>query len=121
LSPAHTIPRRTEQKLFNVAKDIREQKNLVHEDPTMALALKTAMSRYLESIDAEDIQEVYKARFAELNRFEAMARSVHAKAIEQAKGGLSRIAEANERLEKDLARFEQNRQECRENMQGKTF
>lgn len=110
-----------EQKLFNVTEDIREQKNLIHEDPTMAVALKASMTKYLKSIDAEQIQDVYQARFAELDRFEATARSVHAKAIEQAKGGKDRIAEANERLAKDLARFQQNRRECRQNMQGKTF
>lgn len=55
------------------------------------------MPEYLESIDAKDIQDVYKARFAELDRFESMARSVHAKAIEQAKGDQD---EGNEDLRK---------------------
>jgi hypothetical protein len=61
------------------------------------LELKAAMPEYLESIDAKDIQDVYKARFAELDRFESMARSVHAKAIEQAKGDQD---EGNEDLRK---------------------
>ena len=110
-----------EQKLYNVVTDYREQNNLINEQPAKALELKAAKSRYLKSIDAEDIQEVYQARFAELDRFETMARSVHAKAIEQAKGDQDSIAKANNKLEKDLARFAKNRRECRENMQGKTF
>ena len=110
-----------EQKLFNVVTDYREQNNLINEEPKKALELKAAMSKYLKSIDAEDIQDVYQARFTELDRFETMARSVHAKAIERAKGDNDSIAKANEELEKDLARFEKNRKECRENMLGKTF
>jgi len=110
-----------EQKLFNVVSDYREQKNLINDEPRKALELKTAMSRYLDTIDAEYIQDVYQARFAELNRFEAMARRVHTQAIEKAGGDQGVIAEANARLTKDLARFDKNREECREMMQGKTF
>jgi hypothetical protein len=110
-----------EQKLFNVATDYREQNNLIDKNPKKALELKAAMSRYLESIDAEDVQDVYQARFAELDRFESMARRVHAQAIERAKGDKDVITEADEKLAKDLARFETNRQECRENMRGKAF
>lgn len=79
------------------------------------------MSGYLDAIDAEDIQDVYQARFTELNRFEAMARRVHAQTIEQAGGDQGVVTEANVRLTKDLARFKRNREECREKMQGKTF
>jgi arylsulfatase A-like enzyme len=110
-----------ERKLFNVVTDYREQNNLIREQPRKVLELKAAMSDYLDSVDAEDIQDVYKARFAELDRFEAVARSVHSKAIEQARGAQESINAANARLEKDLARFEKNRQECHENMHGKMF
>jgi len=110
-----------ERKLFNVVTDYREQNNLIRENPKKALELKAAMSGYLESIDAEDIQDVYQARFAELDRFESMARRVHAQAIERAKGDRDLIAKADERLARDLERFAKNRVECRENMQGKTF
>ncbi len=44
-----------EQKLFNVAEDYREKENVIRENPEKACVLKSAMSRYLESIDAEDI------------------------------------------------------------------
>ena len=79
------------------------------------------MSRYLDSIEAEDIQDVYKARFAELNRFESMARQVHIQAIKLAKDDPDVIAAADARLANDLLRFEKNRKECREKMSEKTF
>ena len=110
-----------EARLFNVRADYREQNNLIKEKPGKALELKSALSRYLESIDAEDVQDVYNARFAELDRFEAMARRVHARAIREFSGDRDRISQANDRLARDLARFEKNRQECRENMRGHTF
>ena len=110
-----------EQKLFNVATDYYEQQNLIKDLPAKAAELKAVMSEYLDGIDAEDIQEVYKARFAELDRFEANARSQHAKEIERAGGDKALIRAANEKLAKDLARFTMNRKECRENMQGNSF
>lgn len=110
-----------EQKLFHVATDYREQNNLIKENPMKAAELKAVMARYLTSIDAEDIQEVYQARFAELDRFEKQSRAVHAQTIQRASGDRKIIAEADERLKKDLARFEKNRAECREKMSGKRF
>ena len=110
-----------EQKLFNVADDYREQKNLIMQQPAKAAELKQVMTAYLASIDAEEIQEVYRARFAELERFELQARYVHTQAMRRARGDEKAIAAADERLEKDLMRFEKNREECRHAMQGKTF
>ena len=110
-----------EQKLFNVATDYYEQQNLISDLPAKASELKAVMAEYLESINAEDIQAVYEARFAELDRFEANARSQHAKEIERVAGDKKLIRLANEKLAKDLERFTKNRKECRENMQGKSF
>ena len=110
-----------EQKLFNVVTDYGEKHNLIREQSGKATELKAVMSRYLESIDAEDIQAVYQARFAELDRFEAVARSVHAKAIEQANGDQGLVAKANERLASDLTHFESNRKECRAKMEETEF
>jgi arylsulfatase A-like enzyme len=110
-----------EQKLFNVSTDYGEKNNLIYENPKKALELKAVLSTYLEKIRAEDVQDVYRARFAELDKFEAMARSVHAKAIERAAGDTQAIAEADEKLKKNLERFAKNREECRENQRGTTF
>lgn len=110
-----------EQRLFNVASDYREQVNLIDREPEKAAALKAVMANYLKSIDAEDIQEVYQARFSELDRFEAMARRLHEQTVGRAKGDKRAIAEADARLAKDVARFESNRKECRAAMKGTEF
>ena len=110
-----------EQKLFNVATDYYEQQNLIKDLPGKAAELKQVMDRYLEEIDAEDVQDVYKARFAELDRFERGAIEQHKKRIEKADGHKQLIAQADQWLQEQLERFDRNRKECRENMQGKTF
>ena len=110
-----------EQKLFNVKTDYSEQTNLIESMPEKASELRKVMMRYLDAIDAEDVQDVYKARFAGLEHFELMARQNHKKSIERAKGDQKLITEADARLKEQLERFERNRKECRANMQGKTF
>ena len=110
-----------EQKLFNVATDYYEQQNLVEDLPQKAAELKAVMDKYLEEIDAEDVQDVYQARFAELDRFEKNAREQYKKRIERAGEEKRLIDEANNWLREQLERFDRNRKECRENMQGKMF
>jgi len=110
-----------QQKLFNVVTDYREQHNLIDTNTSKATELKAALSQYLKSIAAEDVQDVYQARFAELDRFEAQARSVHAKAIQRAAGDPTLIEEAHQKLANDLARFAKNRRECRANMARTRF
>jgi hypothetical protein len=110
-----------EQKLFNVKTDYAEQTNLIESMPEKASELRTVMMRYLDAIDAEDVQDVYKARFAGLEHFELMALQNHKKSIERARGDQKLIGEAGARLKEQLERFERNRKECRANMQGKTF
>ena len=110
-----------EQKLFNVATDYYEQQNLINDLPVKAAELKAVMDRYLDEIDAEDVQDVYQARFAELDRFEQGAIAQHKKWIERAAGDKQQITEANRWLQDQLDRFDRNRKECRANMQGKTF
>ena len=79
------------------------------------------MSGYLDSIDAEKVQDVYQARLAELDRFESKARETHKRHVSQAGADTKLRAEADARLAADLARFERNRIECRENMRGTKF
>ena len=110
-----------EQKLFNVKTDYSEQTNLIESMPEKASELRTVMMRYLDVTDAEDVQDVYKARFAGLDHYEAMARQHHTKSIERARGNQKLIGEADARLKEQLERFERNRKECRANMHGKTF
>ena len=110
-----------EQKLFDLAQDYREQHNLIEKYPKKAAELRATMSTYLDSIDAENIQEVYQARLAELDRFESRAKQAHKKRIAKAGADKGLRAEADARLAADLARFERNRARCRENMRGTEF
>ena len=67
-----------EQKLFDVSVDYGESKNIIDERPIVALQLgKAAMSSYLEAIDAENLDEVYQARFSSL----IVLKSMHVKFI----------------------------------------
>lgn len=109
------------QKLFNVATDYGEQHNLLQENPQKAAELKAVMSRYLQAVDAENVHEVYQARFAELDRFEKQARAAHARTLRKARGDRRIIARADEKLKKDLARFERNRAHCRKSRAGTSF
>lgn len=110
-----------EQKLFDVKNDYQEKQNLIKALPKVAKELTKEMKSYLKKIDAENVHDVYQARFAELNRFESMARNNHAKSIAKANGDPTLIKAADYKLQSDLERFSQNRKECRENMQGKKF
>lgn len=110
-----------EQKLFDVVTDYREQNNLIDKQPGRAAKLKAAMMQYLDQIDAEDVQAVYKARFTELDRFEGNARQQYEKSVQRAGGDQQAIAKAKARLDEDLLRFEKNREECRKNMQSTAF
>ena len=110
-----------QQKLYNIATDYQENHNLIYENPKKALELKAVMDEYLQSIDAEKVEDVYRARFAELDRFEEMARKKHRKEVEKASGDATAIADADDELQKDLERFEKNRKECQANMNGITF
>ena len=110
-----------EQKLFNVATDYREKHNLIEKYPQKAASLKLAMSRYLNSINAENVQDVYEARLAELDRFELAARKVHSKAIREATANGEPTAGPDAELVRNLERIDRNREECRRNMSGTKF
>lgn len=110
-----------EQKLFNVAEDYAEEKNLIYEESEVALRLQKHMESYLAEIDAEDVADVYAARFAELDRFEAIAKENHARVVERAAGDAKEIEAAKKSLEEKLERFARNRRDCKEQMKGTTF
>lgn len=109
-----------EQKLFNVVDDYQERQNLVEQEPEVVARLKATMQEYLDAVEAEDVQQVYRARFAELDRFESRAVANFAR-IRQTVDDEKVIADAKKRLDADLARFAKNRKECRENMRGSEF
>jgi len=110
-----------EMQLFNLSIDYQEKFNLIDQLPTKAVELDSILTSYLTSIDAEEIQDVYQARFDELDDFERRARLNYAQAIDRAGNNQGAISEATETLNQNLIRFEKNRLECRENMRSTRF
>ena len=110
-----------EMQLFNLAIDYQEKVNLIDQLPNKAIELDSILSSYLTSIDAEEIQDVYQARFDELDEFERRARLNCAKALDRAGNDQEAISEAIEILNQNLIRFEKNRLECRKNMSSTSF
>jgi len=107
-----------EVKLFNVKTDYAEKNDLSKTMPEKVAELDKVLTGYLVEIDAEDVQEVYQARFEELDKFEAQSMANAEKAIAQAAGDEAAIAKAKERLKADQERFAKNRAEVRRNMKG---
>ena len=109
-----------ETKLFNLADDIGEKNNLASSMPEKAAEMDKVLTAYLEEIDAEDVQDVYQARFEELDHFEAMAKSNYEKNSTRLKhtGDAAGIADLRVKLDADLERFAKNREEVRINMQS---
>ena len=105
-----------ETHLFNVVKDLGEKKNLATTMPEKVASMDQVLTRYLKTIDAEDVQEVYKARFEELDRFEKMAEEKYKRGVAEAGGDAKVLAALKDELEKDRERFAKNRIEVRENM-----
>jgi hypothetical protein len=52
-----------------VKKDLGEKNNLVKKMPEKAKEMEKILTRYLKEVDGEDINEMYKARFEELDDF----------------------------------------------------
>ena len=77
-------------------------------------------TRFEDDVD-ENVQEVYQARLAELERFEQVARKVHSKAIRKAAANGEPTTEPDAELARNLERINRNRKECRRNMSGTKF
>ena len=102
-----------EMQLFNLKNDYSEKQNLAKAMPEKAAELDKILADYLESIDAEDVQDVYQARLEELDHFEAQSREIFTR--ESARldpvADAAKIAKMKKRLDDNLARFDKNREE----------
>jgi hypothetical protein len=58
-----------ETRLHNVVEDLGEKDNLVKKMPEKARELEGLLQDYLRKVDAEKIEDMYRARFAELAEF----------------------------------------------------
>jgi hypothetical protein len=104
--------------LYNVTKDLAEKKNLSKSMPEKAAQLAAAMDKYLNKVDAMKIDEVYKARFAELEEFKQKAiedeKRNLAKKLSRATSGHDKIkADSKKKLDQRLANYDKQIEHCR--------
>ncbi|MCH2208576.1 MAG: sulfatase-like hydrolase/transferase [Lentisphaerales bacterium] len=116
-----------ETRLYNVVKDISEKKDLSQSMPEKVAQLADAMDSYLKKVNARQIDEVYKARFAELDYFKEQA-------IENSKRDLERklkkaptsehakikAAEKN-KIDQRLANYDKQIEHCRMQTKNENF
>ena len=107
-----------EARLYDLKNDYGEKNNLADSLPDKVAELERVMDAYLEHIDAEDLDEVYQARFDQLDSFEAQAKVVYQQRIRglDEETDSARIQQFRQKLEKDKERFAKNREEVRMNM-----
>lgn len=105
-----------EVRLYDMKNDYSETKNLVDYMPKKAAEMAQVLDQYLAAIDAEDVEEVYEARFWQLEQFETQS----IQNFERNSRGLDKtrdaqkIARLKERLEKNKERFENERRKAEE-------
>jgi arylsulfatase A-like enzyme len=101
-----------ELRLFNVAKDLSEKENLAQTMPEKAAEMAQVMDKYLESVGAITIDEVYKAREEELHYFKNRAREDHQREMERVKKKSAphelpaKIAKVDEKLQQRLKGYD---------------
>jgi len=107
-----------EAKLFNLKNDYSEKNNFINSMPEKAKELNDILNEYLIKIDAEDLNEVYQARYDQLDKFEAQSYDNYEKSISglDPEKDIERINHFKNKLNNDIKRFAQNREEVKENM-----
>ena len=65
--------RTREVRLFDLKNDYSEKQNLAQKFPEKVAEIEEVLDTYLEKIDAENLDEVYEARFEQLDKFESQA------------------------------------------------
>lgn len=107
-------------RLYNLKNDYAEKQDLAKSMPEKVAELDKALVRYLDEIGGEDVQDVYKARFEELDRHDAQALANYMRKVCELDAGKDKeaITRLKDALEKDKARFEKNRKEVKANMKG---
>lgn len=102
-----------ETQLYNLNTDYSEQHDLARSMPEKVAEMDKMLTDYLETIDAEDVQDVYQARLEELDHFEAQSRDIYAR--ESARldpvADAAKLKELKKHLDDNLERFEKNREE----------
>ena len=116
-----------EIRLYNVVKDLQEKNDLSKTMPEIVSKLSETMQDYLEDVNARQLDEVYKARFTELDMFKE-------RAIEDTKRNLARElkkADASQhasikeksakKLKERLLNYDKQIEHCRMQTKNKNF
>jgi len=100
-------------QLYNLKEDYSEKHNLAASMLEKVAEMDRILTDYLETIDAEDVQDVYVARLEELDYFEAQAREIYSR--ESARldpvADVAKLKQLRQRLDENLERFAKNRKE----------
>ncbi len=105
-------------RLYDLKNDYGEKKNIASAMPEKVAEMEQVLDRYLDEIDAEDVKDVYQARYEELDQFEAQAVANYERKIRRLdpKADAAQLAEFKAKLDNDKARFAKNREEVAANM-----
>jgi len=107
-----------ETRLHNVVTDIGEKRNLVKDMPERAAAMDAVLQQYLKDVDAEKIEDMYAARFEELEGYKKRVREEIARRRAELAAGKDRAKNAERvgfLLEKEIPRLNRQVEETRRN------
>ncbi|MCH2175156.1 MAG: sulfatase [Lentisphaeria bacterium] len=116
-----------EVRLYNVSTDLKEKKNLAALMPEKVSEMAEVLQKYLDQVNAPKLEDVYPARFAELDYFKDLARENYERDLkrELAKAPAEQHAAIEERLKKSLdeniARQDQQIEHCKKQMSNEKF
>ena len=116
-----------ETRLYNVVKDLREQNDLSKTMPEVAKKLADSMDSYLEKVNARKLDEVYKARFEELEMFKKIAIENSQRDLERklkkadANEHASIKVEAEKKLALRLANYDKQIEHCKWQTKNQNF
>ena len=116
-----------EVRVYNIKNDLAEKFNLAERSPELVASLSKKMDSYLDKVDAPKIEDVYEARLTELANWRKEAKSNYTKNLEirSKNKSANEIAvikkQLQEKLKKDMERFDKSTEHCKLQMRNKNF
>jgi len=108
-----------ETRLHNVVTDIGEKTNRVTDMPERAAAMDALLQKYLRDVDAEKLEDMYAARFEELEGYKKRVHEDIARRRAQIAAGKDK-AENEQRirqlLDREILRLDRQIEDTRKNM-----
>ena len=116
-----------EIRLYNIDNDLAEKKDLSKQNPELAARLADQMDSYLKEVNAPTMEDVYEARLSELTNWQKEAKSNYAKNLKirtknkSASQAKSIEKQLQEKLQKDMDRFNKSIEHCKMQMINENF